>query len=308
MDKPQVNESERKRRRARIRAAMDAGTTLDHVESPAIAATPARDATDVAAATYEEDLQRPERLAEALGLRVRNIELLRLALTHRSVVHEWSAAAPGQPSPQSNERLEFLGDAYLGVIVAEYLYNRYPDAPEGTLTHRRVALVRAERLVHWAREINLADYLYLAQGERVTEGARDRMLAGAFEALIAAITLDRGMREAKRFLRRFLDRDVAEVAAAEMSANPKGRLQELLQERFRLGPVYRTIQAEGPAHARVFTAEVTMAERSLGVGAGGSKRDAEQAAARAALALLVEEGIDEDDESTPREPADTAEV
>jgi ribonuclease-3 len=270
-------------------------------------ATAEEDAAESATATFNEDLQRPARLAEALGLRVRNIDLLRLALTHRSVVHEWTAAAPGLPPPQSNERLEFLGDAYLGVIVAEYLYNRYPDAPEGTLTHRRVALVRAERLVRWAREINLADYLYLAQGERVTEGARDRMLAGAFEALIAAITLDRGMREAKRFLRRFLDRDVEEVAGEEMSANPKGQLQETLQERFRLPPVYRTIGAEGPAHARVFTAEVSMGRRSLGIGSGGSKRDAEQAAARAALARLAEEEFDEDGETAPDEPVEHAE-
>jgi ribonuclease-3 len=293
VDSPKANELARNRRRARIRAAVDADATLDDVEAAPVADAPAGDAPDISTETYEEDLQRPERLAAALGLRVRNIELLRLALTHRSVVHEWSAAAPGLPPPRSNERLEFLGDAYLGVIVAEYLYNRYPDAPEGILTHRRVALVRAERLVRWAREIDLGDYLYLAQGERVTAGARDRMLAGAFEALIAAITLDRGMREAKRFLRRFLDRDVKEVVADETSANPKGQLQELLQDRYRLGPIYRTIQAEGPAHARVFTAEVTMGERSLGVGIGGSKRDAEQEAARAALARMAEEEIEE---------------
>ncbi|MGH2532949.1 MAG: ribonuclease III [Thermomicrobiales bacterium] len=288
MDTPEANQPAPKKRRASTRAVADVVATLDHEEPPAADIAPA-----VAAATYEEDLQRPERLVEALGLRVRNIELLRLALTHRSVVHEWSAAAPSLPPPQSNERLEFLGDAYLGVIVAEYLYNRYPDAPEGDLTHRRVALVRAERLVRWAREIDLADYLYLAQGERVTEGARDRMLAGAFEALLAAITLDRGMREAKRFLRRFLDRDVEEVVAEETSANPKGQLQELLQERYRLGPVYRTIQVDGPAHVRVFTVEVTMGERALGVGTGGSKRDAEQAAARAALDLLAEQDGEE---------------
>jgi ribonuclease-3 len=245
--------------------------------------------TDIAANADDqltEDEQKPERLAEALGITFRNLDYLRLALTHRSVLHEWVTAAPGQPPPQSNERLEFLGDSYLGMIVADYLYAHFPNATEGELTSRRVALVRAERLVSWAREINLADYLYLAQGERVTERARDRMLAGAFEALIAAIALDGGMRKARRFLRRFLDRDIGALIEEEQLANPKGRLQESLQERYRDGPVYRTIRAEGPSHARIFTAEVSLAGRRLGTGVGGSKRDAEQAAAKAALEHL----------------------
>lgn len=231
----------------------------------------------------------PERLAATLGLRFRDIGWLRLALTHRSVIHEWPVVVPDQPPPQSNERLEFLGDALLGAIVAEYLYRRYPDAPEGTLTARRVALVRAEQLVSWAREIDLGEYLYLGQGERITESARDRMLAGAFEAVVGAIAVDRGMREMKRFLRHFLERDTERILAGEAAANPKGRLQELLQERYRLAPDYRTVHAEGPAHARVFTAEVSIGGRALAVGTGGSKRDAEQEAARAALAHLAEE-------------------
>jgi ribonuclease III len=231
---------------------------------------------------------RPERLAAALGLTFADIELLRTALTHRSVLHDWTSAAPGLTPPQSNERLEFLGDAYLGVIVAEYLYNHDEDAPEGVLTSRRVSLVRAERLVSWAREINLGDYLYLGQGERVTEGVRDRMLAGAFEALIAAITLDQGLNAARTFLNRFLDRDMRSLPGEEELANPKGRLQEILQDRYRVGPVYRTIKIEGPDHSRTFTAEVLLNGRSLGTGQGGSKRDAEQAAAQVALEVIVQ--------------------
>jgi ribonuclease-3 len=230
---------------------------------------------------------RPERLAAALGLTFNDIELMRTALTHRSVLHDWTSAAPGLIPPQSNERLEFLGDAYLGVIVAEYLYNHDVDAPEGVLTSRRVALVRAERLVSWAREINLGDYLYLGQGERVTEGVRDRMLAGAFEALLAAITLDQGLDVARTFLNRFLDRDVRSLPHEEELANPKGRLQEILQDRYRIGPIYRTIKIEGPDHSRTFTAEVLLNGRSLGTGQGGSKRDAEQAAAQVALEMIA---------------------
>jgi ribonuclease-3 len=229
---------------------------------------------------------RPERLATALNLTFTDIDLLRTALTHRSVLHDWTSAAPGLTPPQSNERLEFLGDAYLGVIVADYLYNHDEDAPEGVLTSRRVALVRAERLVSWAREINLGDYLYLGQGERVTEGVRDRMLAGAFEALLAAITLDQGLDAARTFLNRFLDRDVRSLPREEGLANPKGRLQEILQDRYRVGPVYRTIKIEGPDHSRTFTAEVLLNGRSLGTGQGGSKRDAEQAAAQIALEVI----------------------
>lgn len=233
---------------------------------------------------------RPERFATSLGLSFTKIDLLRTALTHRSVLHDWTTAAPGLTAPQSNERLEFLGDAYLGVIVAEYVYNHDTDAPEGVLTSRRVALVRAERLVHWAREINLGDYLFLGQGERVTEGVRDRMLAGAFEALIAAITLDQGLDGARTFLNRFLDRDVQAFPQEEALANPKGRLQELIQNRYRIGPVYRTIKIEGPDHSRTFTAEVLLHGRSLGTGQGGSKRDAEQAAAQAALEGFARNG------------------
>src|SRR3954447_20537623 len=136
---------------------------------------------------------RPARFAASLGLSFTNIDYLRTALTHRSVLHDWVTAVPNLIAPQSNERLEFLGDAYLGVIAAEYLYNHDVEADEGVLTSRRVSLVRAERLVAWAREIDLGDYLFLGQGERVTAGVRDRMLAGAFEAVLAAITLDQGL-------------------------------------------------------------------------------------------------------------------
>lgn len=233
----------------------------------------------------------PERLAAALGLTFHDIDLLRLALTHRSVLHDWAAAAGDTPLPplnrQSNERLEFLGDAVLSYVVADLLYHRYPYAPEGPLTAKRVALVRAERLVRWAREIGLADYLYLGQGERVTESARDRMLAGAFEAVVGALTLDRGLREARRFLRQFIDRDLPALQDDLTDANPKGRLQEFVQERLRRSPVYRMASAEGPAHARTFTAEVLIDGEILGVGTGSSKRDAEQAAATDALAALT---------------------
>jgi ribonuclease-3 len=297
-------DGEKPRRARRKGAARRAAATSSRAPFPELKADlqPVPEAFDlgegdvVASALEREEEERPERLAEQLGITFRRLDRLRLALTHRSVVHQWAAAIPGGPVPQSNERLEFLGDAYLGVIVAEYLYNRYPDASEGILTSRRVALVRAERLVAWAREINLGDYLFLAPGERVTEGARDRMLAGAFEALIAAITLDRGLAAARRFLRPFLDRDDAALALDQEVTNPKGRLQELMQELYRVGPVYRIVDAEGPAHARIFTAEVSLHGERLGRGEGVSKRDAEQEAARSALEQLRATSEAESDE------------
>src|SRR5829696_6013802 len=241
--------------------------------------------------TDDEAESAPERLAAELGLTFKDLDLLRLALTHRSVVHDWGGAMGGVTSPpvdrRSNERLEFLGDAVLSYVVADYLYDKYPDSPEGLLTTKRVALVRAERLVRWAREIGLQHYLYLGQGEKVSDNVRDRMLAGAFEALIGALTIDRGLREARKFLRRFIVRDEVEMLAELPEANPKGRLQEVVQEHYRMPPVYRTLKEEGPAHAKVFTAEVSIEGKRLGVGSGGSKRDAEQAAATAALAKLT---------------------
>jgi ribonuclease-3 len=229
------------------------------------------------------------RLARALQFRFRDLGLLRTALTHRSILHEVATAGiTGSTAGLTNERLEFLGDAVLGAVAAEYLYNLDPNADEGELTRRRVALVRAETLVRWARDIDLGSYLYLGLGERPGEGSRDRMLAGAFEALIGAIALDRGFGAARRFLLRLLERDAPEILArAETMANPKGRLQELLQERYRRAPNYHTVATEGPDHARIFVVDVSFGDLVLGRGTGSSKREAEQAAAAAALAALA---------------------
>ena len=229
--------------------------------------------------------EKPARLAAALKLRLRDLDLLRVALTHRSVLHDVVAAGgdAAAAAPFTNERLEFLGDAMLGAVAAEVLFGLDPAAAEGALTRRRVALVRAETLVGWAREIDLAAYLYLASGERPSGSSRDRMLAGAFEAVVGAIFLDGGYAAARRFLRRFIDRDAAIIARAEGGANPKGRLQEMIQERSRATPAYRTVATAGPDHARTFTIEVSLNGRPLGTGSGATKRDAEQAAAAAAL-------------------------
>jgi ribonuclease-3 len=240
-------------------------------------------------------------LAERMGVSFDNPLLLRQALTHRSVLHDWQQVEDIAAILQSNERLEFLGDAVLGATAAEYLYNHDPSADEGQLTRHRVAAVRAETLVHWARELAVDEALYLGTGEQVSHSARDRMLAGAFEALVGAVQVDRGREAAERFVLGFLERDLDAILQQEAVANPKGRLQEVLQERERIGPEYETVDAAGPDHAREFTVVVKVREEPLGEGRGRSKREAQQMAAREALVRLgiIDRGAAPDEGAPP---------
>ena len=235
-----------------------------------------------------------------VGITFRDHLVLRLALTHRSILHDWAGVEELDAIFQSNERLEFLGDALLGLIVAEYLYAADLVADEGTLTRRRAATVRAETLVRWARELYMQDFLYLGSGESVTESVRDRMLAGGFEALVGAIALDQGRDVAERFVRAHLERDLDGILAAETLSNPKGILQEVMQERFGDPPTYETIAEEGPDHARQFTVAVVLEDKQIGVGKGRSKREAQQEAARQALVTLGQDA--ETDEEEDLEP------
>lgn len=242
-------------------------------------------------------------LAARLGIVFQDPYLLRMALTHRSVLQDWAVVNELDAVRESNERLEFLGDALFGAIVAEYLYHYDPAANEGTLTRWRVAIVRAETLVDWARQIDLGEALYLGTGEQVSQSIRDRMLAGAFEAVIGAIYLDQGRDAAIGFVHGFIQREVEDILAREEMTNPKGRLQELLQEEVGVAPEYATLAIEGPDHARHFTVEVTLQGERLAVGEGGSKREAQQDAARAALLQWRARATERlDDEAHPEPP------
>lgn len=241
------------------------------------------------------DDDRVERAMTALGVEFHDPALLQLALVHRSILNEQGADSAAT-IVASNERLEFLGDALLGMITAEWLYRQYPDQPEGTLTSYRVALVRTETLAEWATDTGLHELIYLARGE-MGDGSdiRPRILAGAFEAALGAIYLDRGMDVATQFMLAILDADADRVMGDSETTNYKGRLQELIQNREKLTPGYQTVQATGPDHARTFVVEAVLGDRILGTGSGSNKRAAEQDAARDALDRLALEGIVETD-------------
>lgn len=224
------------------------------------------------------------RATAQLGLRFNHWDLLREALIHRSYLNEEEAAT------QSNERLEFLGDAALGYVVAQYLFTRYPDAPEGQLTRRRMALVSNMTLARWARQIGLEENILISKGER---GAAlpERVLGGTFEAIIAAILLDRGLEAVQSFLMPILEGEADEAMASTMAKNFKGRLQEVVQERDHQTPTYRTLNDADPDHARRFTVAVVVGERIVSTGTGRSKQAAEQDAAQAALAVYEREVV-----------------
>jgi ribonuclease III len=218
--------------------------------------------------------------AAALDMQFGRWDLLRAALIHRSYLNEDASAT------ESNERLEFLGDAALGFIVARYLYDRYKDAPEGQLTRRRMALVSNQTLARWARRIGLDRMLLISKGERGIE-LPDRILGGAFEALLAAIMLDRGMAAVEAFLVPILDAEADELVARTMAGNFKGRLQEIAQERERITPTYKTLDTPETDRERRFTVAVMLDDRVLATGQGKSKQTAEQAAAEAGLAAYI---------------------
>jgi len=219
----------------------------------------------------------PEKLARRLGVQPRRPELLRQALTHKSAEQE-----VGLPS---NERLEFLGDAVLGLAIALHLYRSRPDQAEGELTKLKAVAVSESVLARVAHELRLGEYLILSRGEEQSGGRnRPSILADALEAVFAAVFLDRGMRAARRVILDLLAEHLLAIERAEHGVDHKTLLQEKVQEIHHTTPTYRVVDQSGPDHDRTFVAEVHVAGRVLGRGVGKSKKQAEQAAAREALA------------------------
>ena len=221
-------------------------------------------------------------LQKRLKVKFRDRLLLQEALVHRSYLNE----NPSFPSGD-NQRLEFLGDAFLDFVAGAYLYHRFPEMREGELTSLRAALVQERSLASFAHSLNLGRYLYLGRGEEETGGReRPSLLADAFEALVGALYLDQGLEVAQEFLLRFLEPEAQRILEEEGARDYKSLLQEYSQSHFQATPVYRTVEEQGPDHAKEFTVEVLIADKVYGLGRGRSKRAAEQEAARQALESL----------------------
>jgi len=225
-----------------------------------------------------------DQICQTIGYTFQKQELLALALTHSSV-------KAGRDPAKSNERLEFLGDRVLGLAVAEMLHERFPSEAEGDVAKRFTGLVRQETLAEIANELGWERFIIVDRGERGPNGLEESILADAIEALIAAIHLDGGWNAAKSFIRRYWSDRLDIVKTPTKDA--KTRLQEWVQSRGNGLPIYKEVDRHGPAHAPVFTVEVTIDGKEEPVrGLGRSKRIAEQAAATQMLAEIgITEGI-----------------
>ncbi len=223
-------------------------------------------------------------LEHRLGYTFQNPSLLQNALVHRSMSNV-------SKSIRSNERLEFLGDAVLGLSVASYLYENCPHLPEGELTKIRALVVCEGTLFQCAKELGLGEYLKLGKGEERTNGReRPSILSDAMEAIFAAVYLDSGLAEAQRIILKMLVPYIEKAIHERDKKDHKTVLQEMIQSKFDKPPVYLLVDEQGPDHEKEFTVEVWNQEVLLGTGKGKSKKEAEKKAAEIAIARLKETG------------------
>ncbi len=223
-------------------------------------------------------------LADRLGLVFDDPALLTEALVHSSYVNEHPEGAT-----ESNERLEFLGDAVLSLVMSEALFKRHRDEPEGVLTTRRAAIVSTRGLARIARRLEIGDALVLGQGaDNSGERGRPSVLAGLFESIVAAIYLDQGLEAAKRFILGAAAPELEAALPADVLKAPKSRLQERAFSASGRAPAYRIVSSDGPDHDRHFVVEVAVDGEVCGVGEGRSRREAETRAAESALKRLDE--------------------
>lgn len=220
-------------------------------------------------------------LEKKLGFKFKNQELLKNAFIHRSYLNEHKNS-----KMESNERLEFLGDAVLELVVTEFLYLNYPNQ-EGELTNWRSALVKGEMLAKISREIGLGEYLYLSHGEENSGGReKDYLLANTFEAITGVIYLELGYEKAKKFIEKFLLVHLDKILKKGEHIDAKSKFQEMAQEKTGFTPAYQLIHDEGPDHSKTFTMGAYIEDRIVGKGQGNSKQAAEQKAAEDALERL----------------------
>ena len=218
-------------------------------------------------------------LEKKLGLKFKNIELLRQAFTHRSYLNE----NPGLKL-EHNERLEFLGDAVIELIITEHLYKEFPEKAEGDLTNWRAALVNAKMMTSVAEDLGFNDFLLLSKGESKELGkARAYILANAFEALLGALYLDSGFRPCDEFLKKYLLKNLPEIIKDGSYKDSKSKFQEEAQERMSVTPNYKVVKESGPDHEKKFVVGVYLDKDLVAEGEGLSKQEAEEAAAELAL-------------------------
>lgn len=218
-------------------------------------------------------------LEQTLGVTFQNQDTLRQALVHRSYLNEHPDFPLGH-----NERLEFLGDAVLELVVTEYLYAHYEN-PEGELTNWRAALVNADMLAEICRQEGVEPYLYLSRGEAkdTDSKARRYILANAFEAIIGAIYLDAGWEASKTYITRTVLSELPRILEHRLYIDPKSRFQEAAQEKLGITPNYKVLSEEGPDHAKVFDVGIYLNKELVASGKGSSKHEAQVAAAEAAI-------------------------
>ena len=230
-------------------------------------------------------LRQINKLQSILKIKFRNKSLLNRALTHRSHLNE---AGPGA---RDNERLEYLGDSVLALVVNEYLFKRFEKYPEGDLAKIKSAVVSEATLFKVARELNLGSFLLVGRGEDLSGGrARPSILANTLEAVIGALYLDSGLKDCKKLVLSLLKGDIERIDSMESYRDPKTTLQEYVQKKYRERPLYEIIEESGPDHQKRFTVRLIVAGKSVAEGTGASKRGAEMEAARKALEMIYGSG------------------
>ena len=230
------------------------------------------------------ETEKLQELEEKIGVKFKNHDLLLQALTHRSYLNErpkWHL--------DHNERLEFLGDAVLELVVTEYLYAKYPEFQEGKMTSLRAALVNHIILSKIAKDISLQKFIILSRGEAKDTGrARDVILANAIESLLGAIYLDQGYEAVKKLIHKIVLTKLPEVMEKGLERDPKSVLQEIVQEKMKLTPSYRVLEEHGPDHQKEFLVAVLFGDEIIEKGRGNSKQEGEYRAAENALAHVKE--------------------
>lgn len=216
-------------------------------------------------------------IEDRIGYSFKNRSLLTLAFVHRSCINE------NRSISQHNERLEFLGDAVLGMLISDFLYRHLPSTPEGELSYLRSRLVEASSCVAYMESLGIASFVLLGRGERMNDGrGRESILADLFEAIMGAIYLDGGLEPTRQFLFRNFTAHIESILKTPLR-NWKALLQDYCQKTFQKTPEYQLIQAEGPDHSKVFEISVIINQQELGRGKGSSKKEAQQAAAEEAF-------------------------